>query len=61
MDSLNTISIFEGEKKKEKLKKREKTRREVLKGARSKKGEEKGAEVTKIISVKSADKLGRKK
>jgi hypothetical protein len=59
-DSLNTISIFEGERKKEKGKRREKSRREMLKGARSKKGEEKG-EGAKIISVKSADKLMRKK
>lgn len=40
MDSQNTISMFEGEKKKERLKKKDKNRKDMPKGVKSKKGEE---------------------
>lgn len=60
MDSQNTISIFEGEKKKEKRKVREKTRKDMLKGAKSKR-EERGSELAKLNAVKSSDKCMKKK
>lgn len=37
LESFNAISMFQGEKKTDKLKKKEKTRRDMLKGAKSKK------------------------
>lgn len=40
MDSQNTISMFEGEKKKDKRKLRDKNRKDMLKGAKSKRGDE---------------------
>lgn len=62
MDSQqNTISMYEGEKKKEKKRGREKNRKDMLKGAKSKKGDERPSEMVRIGNVKSSDRCMVKK
>ena len=61
MDSQNTISMFEGEKKKDKRKVRDKNRKDMLKGAKSKRGDERPSEIGRIATVKSTDKCMMKK
>ena len=61
MDSHNTISMYEGEKKKEKKRGRDKNRKDMLKGAKSKKGDERQLEIARIGNVKSSDRCMIKK
>lgn len=63
MDSQNTISIQDAEKKRDKKKTqgRDKNRKDTLKGAKSKRGEERHSEIYKIAQVKSAEKCMRKR
>jgi hypothetical protein len=58
MDSQQTISIYE-DKKKDKLKKKEKPRKEIIK-TKSRK-DDKAMEIHKISGVRSADKFAKKK
>ena len=53
--------MFDGEKKKEKKRGRDKNRKDMLKGAKSKKGDEKPSEITRIGNVKSSDRCMIKK
>lgn len=60
-DSQYTISMYEGEKGKERKKLKDKSKKDILRDAKSRKANERSSDIGRIVTVKSSDKIWKKK